>query len=134
MEQVVGDENLARALKAVKGNQGAPGIDHMKTTELESHLQTHWPKMRAKLLAGDLGPEPGKAGRDTEAERGNTEAGNPDGCGSRDSADAVASADGDLRSDVQRAQLWISAGTQRTGRHASRAAVRAGRKGLGGGH
>jgi group II intron reverse transcriptase/maturase len=58
MEQVVGDENLARALKAVKGNQGAPGIDHMKTTELESHLQTHWPKMRAKLLAGTWVPSP----------------------------------------------------------------------------
>jgi RNA-directed DNA polymerase len=58
MEEVVGDENLARALKAVKGNRGAPGIDHMKTTELESHLQTHWPKIRAKLLAGTWVPSP----------------------------------------------------------------------------
>ncbi len=58
MEEVVGDENLARALKAVKGNQGAPGIDHMKTTELEGHLQTHWPKIRAKLLAGTWVPSP----------------------------------------------------------------------------
>jgi len=39
MEEVVGDENLAAALKAVKRNQGAPGIDHMKTTELGSHIQ-----------------------------------------------------------------------------------------------
>ena len=58
MEQVVGDENLARARKAVKGNQGAPGIDHMKTTELESHLQAHWAKIRAKLLAGTWVPSP----------------------------------------------------------------------------
>ena len=39
MEAVVGEENRAKALQAVKRNHGAPGIDHMKTTELESHLQ-----------------------------------------------------------------------------------------------
>lgn len=38
MEEVVEEENVARALAAVKRNQGAPGIDHMKTTEIESHL------------------------------------------------------------------------------------------------
>ena len=58
MEEVVRDENLARALQAVKRNQGAPGIDHMQTTELESHLQAHWPKIRAKLLAGTWVPSP----------------------------------------------------------------------------
>ncbi len=39
MDEVVTDENRQLALKAVKRNQGAAGIDHMKTTELESHLQ-----------------------------------------------------------------------------------------------
>jgi RNA-directed DNA polymerase len=58
MEEVVEDENRARALEAVKRNQGAPGIDHMKTTELEKHLQAHWPKIRAKLLAGTWVPSP----------------------------------------------------------------------------
>lgn len=58
MEEVVRDENLAQALGAVKRNQGAPGIDHMRTTELESHLQAHWPKIRAKLLAGTWVPSP----------------------------------------------------------------------------
>lgn len=58
MEEVVRDGNLAEALKAVKRNQGAPGIDHMRTTELESHLQAHWPKIRAKLLAGTWVPTP----------------------------------------------------------------------------
>jgi RNA-directed DNA polymerase len=58
MEEVVQDENLARALVAVKRNQGAPGIDHMRTTELESHLQAHWPKIRAKLLTGTWVPSP----------------------------------------------------------------------------
>ena len=60
MDEIVGDENLATALAAVKRNQGAPGIDHMTTTEVESHLQAHWPKMRAKLLAGTWVPSPVK--------------------------------------------------------------------------
>ena len=58
MEEVVSEANLARALEAVKRNRGAAGIDHMKTTELESHLQTHWEWIRAKLLAGSYVPSP----------------------------------------------------------------------------
>jgi len=58
MEEVVQEENRGRALKAVKRNQGAPGIDHMKTTELEKHLQAHWDKIGAKLLAGAWVPSP----------------------------------------------------------------------------
>src|SRR5277367_4233526 len=58
MEEVVQEENRGRALEAVKRNQGAPGIDHMKTTELEKHLQAHWPKIGAKLLAGAWVPSP----------------------------------------------------------------------------
>jgi RNA-directed DNA polymerase len=58
MEAVVTDENCALALAAVKRNQGAAGIDRMQTTELESHLQAHWEKIRAKLLAGSYVPSP----------------------------------------------------------------------------
>lgn len=58
MEQVVADDNVQGALQAVKRNGGAPGIDRMKTTELEEHLQKHWPKIRAKLLDGTYGPSP----------------------------------------------------------------------------
>ena len=58
MEQVVREENLERALQAVKRNRGSAGIDHMKTTELESHLQMHWEWIRAKLLAGSYVPSP----------------------------------------------------------------------------
>lgn len=58
MEEAVQEENMAQALAAVKRNQGAPGIDHMTTAEIESHLQAHWPKIRAKLLAGAWVPSP----------------------------------------------------------------------------
>jgi group II intron reverse transcriptase/maturase len=58
MEAAVTDENCAAALAAVKRNRGAAGIDRMQTTELEDHLQTHWEKIRAKLLAGTYVPSP----------------------------------------------------------------------------
>jgi len=56
--EVVEEANRRKALEAVKRNQGAPGIDYMRTTELENHLQAHWDKIRAKLLAGTWVPSP----------------------------------------------------------------------------
>jgi RNA-directed DNA polymerase len=58
MDEVVTEENRTLALQAVTRNKGAAGIDRMKTTELESHLQAHWEKIRAKLLAGTYVPSP----------------------------------------------------------------------------
>ena len=52
MEAVVSPENATRAWKAVKRNQGAPGIDGMTTEELRDHIRKHWETIRAKLLAG----------------------------------------------------------------------------------
>jgi group II intron reverse transcriptase/maturase len=60
MDEAVRDENRVRALAAVKRNQGSAGIDRMRTNELEAHLQRHWPKIRAKLLAGTYVPSPVK--------------------------------------------------------------------------
>ena len=58
MEEAVTDENRARALEAVTRNKGAAGIDRMTTGKLENHLQAHWEKIRAKLLAGTYVPSP----------------------------------------------------------------------------
>lgn len=58
MDEVVTEENRTLALQAVTRNKGAAGIDRMKTTELESHLQAHWEKIRVKLLAGTYVPSP----------------------------------------------------------------------------
>jgi RNA-directed DNA polymerase len=58
MESAVTEENRRRALEAVKRNKGAAGIDRMTTRELESHLQAHWEKIRAKLLNGTYVPSP----------------------------------------------------------------------------
>jgi RNA-directed DNA polymerase len=58
MEEVVTDENRAQALKAVKRNKGAAGIDRMTTKELESHLQAHWEKDRSEAAGGTYVPSP----------------------------------------------------------------------------
>ncbi len=47
MEQVAAEENLRRALAAVKRNGGAEGIDGMTTDQLEYHFQLHGEKIRA---------------------------------------------------------------------------------------
>ena len=58
MDEAVTEENRERAFKAVKGNDGSPGIDGMTTKELEKHLQANWEKIRAKLLKGNYVPTP----------------------------------------------------------------------------
>ena len=58
MEQVAAEENLRRALKAVKRNRGAAGIDAMTTEQLEPHFARHGGKIGAKLLAGRWTPSP----------------------------------------------------------------------------
>ena len=58
MEEVVSPENYGKALQAVIANNGAPGIDGMKTEELNGHLLKHWPKIQAKLMAGSYTPSP----------------------------------------------------------------------------
>jgi RNA-directed DNA polymerase len=58
MEAVVNPENYGKALKAVVGNKGAPGIDGMTTGELSEHLEKHWPKIQGKLMTGTYVPSP----------------------------------------------------------------------------
>jgi RNA-directed DNA polymerase len=58
MEAAVTEENYRSALKAVKRNQGAAGIDRMTTAELEPHLQANWWILQDKLLKGTYVPSP----------------------------------------------------------------------------
>jgi len=58
MEAVVRPENATRAWKAVKRNQGAPGIDGMRTEQLRDHIRRHWATLQTKLLAGTYVPSP----------------------------------------------------------------------------
>ena len=57
LEQVLDRENLLVALKRVKANRGAPGIDGMTVTQLPEYLKEAWPAIREALLAGTYRPQ-----------------------------------------------------------------------------
>lgn len=57
LARVLERENLQRALKQVRQNQGAPGIDGMTVDELPEFLKHHWPRIRAQLIAGTYQPQ-----------------------------------------------------------------------------
>jgi RNA-directed DNA polymerase len=46
MEQILERENMRRALKRVRKNKGAPGVDGMTVEQLPGYLKRHWPKIK----------------------------------------------------------------------------------------
>lgn len=60
LAQVLDRANLQRALKQVRRNKGAPGIDGMTVEELPEYLKHHWLEIRAQLEAGQYRPSPVK--------------------------------------------------------------------------
>ena len=51
-------ENLQRALKRVRANKGAAGVDGLDIDQTARHLATAWPAIREKLLRGTYRPSP----------------------------------------------------------------------------
>ncbi|TKD44917.1 group II intron reverse transcriptase/maturase [Azotobacter chroococcum] len=60
LAHVLDRANLQRALKQVRQNKGAPGIDGMTVDELPDYLLHHWLEIRAQLEAGTYRPQPVK--------------------------------------------------------------------------
>jgi retron-type reverse transcriptase len=60
LAQVLDRANLQRALKQVRQNKGAPGIDGMTVDELPYYLRHHWLEIRAQLEADHYRPQPVK--------------------------------------------------------------------------
>jgi group II intron reverse transcriptase/maturase len=58
MERVVERSNMQAALRRVKQNKGAPGVDGMSVGQLGAFLRTHWPKIRERLCRGSYEPMP----------------------------------------------------------------------------
>ncbi len=56
LEEILSDDNLDRALKAVKANKGPPGVDGMKVSELEDYLTEHREEILEKLRQVNLKP------------------------------------------------------------------------------
>ncbi|WMZ52625.1 hypothetical protein [Staphylococcus pseudintermedius] len=45
-------DNIEKAIKKVKKNKGAPGIDGMKVSELHAHFAQYFSRITKKLLDG----------------------------------------------------------------------------------
>lgn len=58
MTRVLARDNLARALKQVIRNKGAPGIDGMRVEQLPGYLKHHWPRLKDQLQRGHYHPRP----------------------------------------------------------------------------
>jgi RNA-directed DNA polymerase len=57
IESLVRDWNIHEALKAVKCNKGASGIDGMEVEQLEEFYITEWPKIREAIQKGQYHPK-----------------------------------------------------------------------------
>lgn len=73
IENVVSSHNMMEAYKAVKRNNGAPGIDGINTKEIKEVIQKNWPKIKQDILDGKYVPSPVRR----------TEFKKPDGSGMR---------------------------------------------------
>jgi len=60
MERVLDRENLFTALRKVRRNKGAPGIDGMTVEELPDYLKREWLEIRGTLSNGTYVPSPVK--------------------------------------------------------------------------
>jgi len=58
LEEVLRRENMLSALRRVRSNKGAPGIDGMTVEELVPYLKAEWPRIREELLKGTYQPMP----------------------------------------------------------------------------
>ena len=60
LEMILERRNMFRALKQVRANKGAPGIDGVSVEQIGSYLRRHWIKIKAALLNGDYKPLPAR--------------------------------------------------------------------------
>lgn len=56
MEVILDRNNLKRALRRVKSNKGAPGVDGMTVQELSGYLKENWLLIKEQLLKGEYQP------------------------------------------------------------------------------
>ena len=70
-------ENLQRALKRVKANQGAAGVDGLDICQTARHLVRAWPVIREQLLSGTYRPSPVRRVTIPKADGGERELGIP---------------------------------------------------------
>ena len=127
MEQVVERGNMWRAYERVLRNKGAPGADGMRVQDLKAWLQTHWPSVKAALLAGSYLPREVRAVDIPKPSGGDKDTGRANRGGPADPASGAASPATDLRGRVQPVELRLQTRAQRVAGGASRQGPRQGR-------
>ena len=58
MEKILSRENMLSALKAVKRNKGAAGIDKITVDELDEYFRRNWTEMKTDILEKKYKPQP----------------------------------------------------------------------------
>lgn len=58
IEWILREENIKAAIKAVKGNKGAAGIDKMPVEELDGYFAKHGEEIKAQIRAKQYKPQP----------------------------------------------------------------------------
>ena len=58
LQAVLARDNLERAWKRVKSNDGAPGIDGVTVQDWPAYAREHWPALRAAIQQGRYRPQP----------------------------------------------------------------------------
>jgi len=57
MKEVLSRQNMLKALRRVKKNKGAPGIDNLTVENLKPYLYRNWLSIRKQLLKGEYKPQ-----------------------------------------------------------------------------
>ena len=58
MEKILSRENMLSALKAVKRNKGAAGIDKVTVDELDEYFIRKWTEIKTAILEKKYKPQP----------------------------------------------------------------------------
>jgi RNA-directed DNA polymerase len=58
MEEACEKENLRQALRRVKANTGAAGVDGMSVQQLPDYLRENWARLKEQLLSATYRPQP----------------------------------------------------------------------------
>ena len=88
---VLARENLLRAMKRVRANRGAAGVDGLDIDQTATLLRTRWPAIRDQPAEGDVPATAGASRDDPEAGGRRARAWHPHGAGPPDPTGAPAS-------------------------------------------
>ena len=58
IEMILSRENMLRALKSVKQNKGAAGIDKVTVDELDGYFKAKWAEIKTAILEKRYQPQP----------------------------------------------------------------------------